>query len=378
MSSAITRCFGGEKAWRTASALAVAGVVSTPLFGRENEAGSQGWLQPFLGQHGLFEKRREQRLFDLMRDRQLLHCGFPFRCSLAECKELVYESNFTAEMKEKVARIDFTGLLSRSEVFNIASDEVIQKLMKECTPVVAKEGTLLFSQGDLVDKFYIVGEGCLKIEHDGKIADKVPAGGATGEVAVVHKRLARGTARVSSPSAHMMVLSHEQFHSVMSQYPEELRKMKTAATERVLLFSSYDFFSKVQIFADCSDAFRFSFCQSLMYVLIPDGVDIFSMGKEDDDGMFFIKSGKVGVYDEKGLVASLGAGDFFGEGALFGGPNKKTRRNKTVRALGFVEAFQLTCEDFHAVQAEYPKELEKMSDISKFRSAQQSSTKQKP
>lgn len=348
---------------RHAGVLAAAGVASIPLFNLKHGGRGQSSFQAHAlvqescssDRHG--EKHRQQSL-----------CCWPAAGAIALCQEVVSEPKFTREMKAKAAGIQFAKILSNAEVFNELPDTVIQELIQMGKIVFAPASYTLFVQDQVVDAIYLVGAGSLDVELNGQFADQVVDGEIIGEVAVVCRRIARGTARVRSPGAYLMVLTHDQLADVMKRYPRELENLQRLATRRVLYFSSYDIFqATLHLFADCSYPFRISFTDCLKYLLIPDGTDIIRSGDEDDKGMFFVKSGKVGVYSDNGLIATLGTGDFFGEGVLFGGPG--TKRGKTVIAQGWAEVFQLTYEDFCKLSMEYPQDLKVMQQVWKARSA---------
>lgn len=349
---------------RHAGVLAAAGVVSIPLFNPQHGHRGQSLFQA----HALIQESCSGDCHGERHRQKSLRC-WPAAGGIALCQDTVSEPKFTREMKAKAAGIQFAKILSSAEVFNELPGQVIQELVQMGKIVFAPGSYTLFVQDQVVDALYIVGAGSLDVELNGQFADQVIEGEIIGEVAVVCRRIARGTARVRSPGAYLMVLTHDQLADVMKRYPQELENLQRLATRRVLYFSSYDIFTAtLHLFADCSYPFRISFTDCLKYLLIPDGTDIIRSGDEDDKGMFFVKSGKVGVYSvDNGLIATLGAGDFFGEGVLFGGPG--TKRGKTVIAQGWTEVFQLTCEDFRKLSIDYPQDLKVMQEVWKARSA---------
>lgn len=76
------------------------------------------------------------------------------------------------------------------------------------------------------------------------------------------------------------------------------------------------------------------------------------------NGMYIIKSGMVRIYDEKGDIASLGEGDFFGEMALI----EDQPRNASAETLSDCEIFVLNKEDFASLLQKSPDILRKVKE----------------
>jgi CRP/FNR family transcriptional regulator, cyclic AMP receptor protein len=105
----------------------------------------------------------------------------------------------------------------------------------------------------------------------------------------------------------------------------------------------------VPMFASCSEGQLDRLSELGDAVTAVDGSDIVREGDQGDD-FFVVTSGKVRVTRGGREVASLGAGDYFGELALF----DTAPRNATVTAVGTVSAVSLSRPAFRAALDEMP------------------------
>jgi CRP-like cAMP-binding protein len=105
----------------------------------------------------------------------------------------------------------------------------------------------------------------------------------------------------------------------------------------------------VPMFASCTTEQIDHLARLGTAVVVADGHDIVREGDEAD-AFFVVTSGKVRVTRGGREIASLGAGDYFGELALF----DPAPRNATVTAIGAVSLVSLSREAFTAALDEMP------------------------
>ena len=109
------------------------------------------------------------------------------------------------------------------------------------------------------------------------------------------------------------------------------------------------FLSQVPMFASCTTEQLDRIAELGDAVAAPDGSQIVTEGGEAD-AFFVVTSGKA-VVDRGGKdVATLGAGDYFGELALF----DPMPRNASVTANGMVSLVRLSRDDFKKALDETP------------------------
>jgi sigma-B regulation protein RsbU (phosphoserine phosphatase) len=97
----------------------------------------------------------------------------------------------------------------------------------------------------------------------------------------------------------------------------------------------------VNIFAKSSADVLEQVAAKLHMVEVKAGENVFEKG-EEGDSMYFVASGRLGVYDGQSFLTSLEAPEFFGEMALI----DKTPRTATVTALVDSELMRLDQDDF--------------------------------
>jgi CRP/FNR family transcriptional regulator len=105
----------------------------------------------------------------------------------------------------------------------------------------------------------------------------------------------------------------------------------------------------VPMFASCTIEQIDRLAQLGTAVSAADGKDIVQEGERGDD-FFVVTSGKVRVARANREIASLGAGDYFGELALF----DPAPRNATVTAVGSVALVSLSRSAFMVALDEMP------------------------
>ena len=99
---------------------------------------------------------------------------------------------------------------------------------------------------------------------------------------------------------------------------------------------------KVPLFKDCSQEFISALVRALKPIIFNPGTNVFLQGEFGQE-MFFVVTGTVEVVVGAGkVVAELGDGAFFGEGALVMSDGK---RNATIRAKTECDCFVLSKED---------------------------------
>lgn len=94
------------------------------------------------------------------------------------------------------------------------------------------------------------------------------------------------------------------------------------------------------------------------------GEIIFNEG-DTGDFLYIITQGEVEVYNKKGHLANLGAGQYFGEMALL----RESKRNATIRCIKSTNVLALTKKDFGTLVANFKELKQNFEDTDKLRSA---------
>ena len=93
-------------------------------------------------------------------------------------------------------------------------------------------GTSLMQQGSTGHDFFLILEGSVSIERDGKVVNHLGAGEFFGEIALLDGRPRSATVKTETPS-RLMVLGHREFNSLVDEFPEVRVAVLQALAQRV-------------------------------------------------------------------------------------------------------------------------------------------------
>lgn len=213
----------------------------------------------------------------------------------------------------------------------------------------------VYRKGDPGESMFLIEKGQVELRGDGETLARLTAGNEFGEMTLVTGR-PRSSDAIAISDANLWVLFRSDFERVMAQYPA----VQAAVTETVaqkLASADETFFDKhlrqITLLAGLSRPQLEAVRKRLMAARYRAGEVVF---QQDDqpDGLYLIERGQVQIEkasaQEVALVAVLGDGDIFGEGALLlEGP-----RSSTVRAVTDLDAWVLRREDFEDLMLQYP------------------------
>lgn len=115
----------------------------------------------------------------------------------------------TDEKLELLKRSPFLAGLSRKDL------EEVGRLADE---IDVKAGQVLLRQGSVGREFFVILEGSIRLDRDGKTIRTLGAGDFLGDIALVTERPRTATATAETDS-RLLVLGHREFHSLMDQFP---------------------------------------------------------------------------------------------------------------------------------------------------------------
>jgi CRP/FNR family cyclic AMP-dependent transcriptional regulator len=97
-------------------------------------------------------------------------------------------------------------------------------------------GTVLIREGATGHEFFVVIEGALRIEQNGKLISRLGPGNFVGEIALVDGGPRTATVIADEPS-RLLVLAHREFHSLLEQNPGIQLQVLQALARRVRTLS---------------------------------------------------------------------------------------------------------------------------------------------
>lgn len=194
-------------------------------------------------------------------------------------------------------------------------------------PVTAA-GEVIIRQGEEGDNFYLVEQGRFSVDVDGREVVQIGPGGSFGELALMYN-----TARAAT---------------VTSLTPGRLLQVDRGTFRRVIIDLAYqkrckymDFLRTVPLLQSLSDAEIGKVADALEAVAFPDGHVVIRQG-DPGDSFYIVSEGVARVVKDGVHVATLQAGDHFGELALL----ERQPRAASVIAEGPLKCLTLTEPDF--------------------------------
>jgi CRP-like cAMP-binding protein len=96
----------------------------------------------------------------------------------------------------------------------------------------AKPGDVLFRQGEHGDAMYVVIEGFVDIDHDGRVIETIGEGGIVGELALVDDAPRSASAVVASPS-RILTVDKDRFTFLVQEHPTFALQVMRQMAERL-------------------------------------------------------------------------------------------------------------------------------------------------
>jgi len=126
----------------------------------------------------------------------------------------------SGRVSEKIiARAKAVQILKKIPCFNGLLEDEYFKVLGMCTSAAAKEGDVLFKQGDGGSSMYILLAGEMKIQVEGiGVVHTMQAGEIVGEISLV-KNVKRTASVMASKDCVLLQLYSEIFHEVIKKQP---------------------------------------------------------------------------------------------------------------------------------------------------------------
>jgi CRP/FNR family transcriptional regulator, cyclic AMP receptor protein len=109
-------------------------------------------------------------------------------------------------------------LLKQTPLLAGLSQHDLEEVGRLADEVDAKASKVLFRAGDPGNEFFVITDGAVRIERDGKVIARLGPGDFFGDIALVVERPRTATATVETDS-RLLVVAHREFHSLMDRFP---------------------------------------------------------------------------------------------------------------------------------------------------------------
>jgi CRP-like cAMP-binding protein len=117
-------------------------------------------------------------------------------------------------------------LLRRVPLFARFGKHDLEQVSRLVDEVDVPAGRELLHQGEFGHEFFVISEGSVRVERDGKALRTLGPGDFLGEIALLDGGVRSATATADGP-CRLLVLGHREFHSLLEQFPS----VRTAVLE---------------------------------------------------------------------------------------------------------------------------------------------------
>lgn len=93
-------------------------------------------------------------------------------------------------------------------------------------------GHVLMEQDRVGNEFFVIVEGTVRVERDGKVIDTLGPGDFLGEIALVDHRPRTATATCETP-CRVVVIGHREFHTLLMDEPAIAEAVMRSLAERL-------------------------------------------------------------------------------------------------------------------------------------------------
>jgi CRP/FNR family cyclic AMP-dependent transcriptional regulator len=123
-------------------------------------------------------------------------------------------------------------LLGRVPLFSALRGRDLERMGQLADEIDVPAGKVLMRQGDTGQEFFIVVNGTLRVERDGKAIASRGAGDFVGEISLVDEAPRSATVTCETP-CHLLVIGHREFHALLDEQPAIERAVLVALANRV-------------------------------------------------------------------------------------------------------------------------------------------------
>lgn len=109
-------------------------------------------------------------------------------------------------------------LLRQVPLFSQCRDEPLDLIRRLADEVDVPDGYTLMRQGNIAQEFFLIVEGRVRIERDGRTVNTLGPGDYLGEIALLSEGRRTATATAEGP-AKLLVITHRGFNSLLDGSP---------------------------------------------------------------------------------------------------------------------------------------------------------------
>lgn len=123
-------------------------------------------------------------------------------------------------------------LLRRVPLFSACSKTNIARIARLVDEIDLPAGRALTQQGRVGDEFFIIVDGTVRVERDGRRIDTLGPGDFLGEISLIDHRPRTATATCET-RCRVLVLAHREFHTLLADAPGIATAVLKSLAERL-------------------------------------------------------------------------------------------------------------------------------------------------
>lgn len=276
--------------------------------------------------------------------------------------EIEFLSEEDAQPEPAVAAAE--QVFPRTPLFSELSPAALGELARKVELVELARGQALFRQGDAPDALYVVAEGAVAVVAEGPPRvqlNRLEDGEFFGEIGLLSDQPRMATVEAADDDTAVVRIHRDVIGDVVEVEPGVLKVLLRFMRDRLLehLVQTSPLFEPFAGSERSELAGRFRFLEA------EQGAELVRQG-ERAEGLFVLLTGKAEVARDGKRLATLGAGDLFGEMSLL----THEPAVATVRATSKCLALQLPAPAFREVIMTHPQVLMFVGDLADERRRQ--------
>jgi CRP-like cAMP-binding protein len=124
------------------------------------------------------------------------------------------------------------GVLRSVSMFALLPLPAVEQLARALEPVTVPAGEVVFAQGDVGDRYYLIESGEAEVVGDGAVVTTLREGAGFGDIALLRRVPRTATVRAGT-DLQLMALSGERFLAVVSSYRSSAAVAADEAAEQL-------------------------------------------------------------------------------------------------------------------------------------------------
>ncbi len=142
-------------------------------------------------------------------------------------------SNGRAGLEGDVAQTNTKAdLLGHVPLFAGCKRSALEEISQLADEVDVPDGYTLIREGTFGEQFFLISEGRVRIDRNGKTVKTLGPGEFLGEISIIDKGRTTATATAEGP-AKLFVLAHREFNSLLDRSPTIRQEIMASLASRV-------------------------------------------------------------------------------------------------------------------------------------------------